>query len=322
MEKIAVSIVVPLLNEAKSLPELVERINKVCVDNNLSYETLLIDDGSTDDSWDIILRLSEHNKSIKGIRFRKNMGKAEALNIGFSESSGEIVITMDADLQDFPEEIPELVENIKKGADLVSGWKQKRKDPLSKNLPTKIFNWAVRIGFGIKLHDFNCGLKAYRSDVIKSIVLYGDMHRYIPVLAKIDGFKNIKEQKVQHVARKYGKSKYGLNRFYNGILDYLTLYFLSKFTKRPMHFFGFNGIIIISLSMFSALGLGVQKLYSLHISHEKLPLITDNPWFYISLTSFIVGAQLFMVGVLAEFILQNRLKYNASLQFVKEKCNI
>ncbi len=302
-----ISVVIPLLNEAESLPELHQWIAKVMKDNDYSYEIIFIDDGSTDDSWRIIENLNQTHVEVKGIRFAKNYGKSQALNVGFKKAKGEVVITMDADLQDSPDEIPELYQMIvEQQYDLVSGWKKKRYDAVfTKNLPSKVFNWAARKTSGLKLHDFNCGLKAYHQKVTQSVDVYGEMHRYIPVLAKNEGFSRITEKVVQHQARKYGQSKFGMSRFINGFLDLITLWFLSKFSKRPMHFFGFWGIVMFFIGFCAALYIGLQKIYKLY-AHEPTILVTDNPWFYIALTTMIIGTQLFLAGFIAEILNRNK----------------
>lgn len=301
-----ISIVVPLFNEEESLPELTSWIDSVMRSNNFSYEIIFIDDGSRDDSWKIIESLKLKFDSVSGIKFRRNYGKSAALNVGFEACRGEIVVTMDADLQDSPEEIPELRKMIlENGYDMVSGWKKKRYDPLSKTIPTKLFNAVTRKVSGIKLHDFNCGLKAYRKDVIKSIEVYGEMHRYIPVIAKWAGFRKIGEKSVQHRERKYGKSKFGFERFVNGFLDLLTITFVSKFGKRPMHFFGPVGTIMFFIGFVLSAYLGIEKLYHAYYLKIKAPLVTDNPWFYIALTTMILGTVLFLAGFLGELISRN-----------------
>lgn len=303
MKQIDISVVVPLFNEEESLPELAAWIKKVMDKNNFSYEIVMIDDGSKDNSWDVIKELQEKNEFIKGIKFRRNYGKSAALFCGFEVVQGDVVITMDADLQDSPDEIPELNRMIKEdGFDLVSGWKKKRHDPvLSKNIPSKLYNWTVRRMTGIKLHDMNCGLKAYRKNVIKSIEVYGDMHRYIPVLAKWAGYKNIGEKVVIHSERKYGVTKFGLERFIRGPLDLLSVTFISRFVKRPMHFFGIMGIFMIMVGIAATIWLAVQKI--IEIRHGIVGnLITNSPYFYIALTSMIIGAQFFMGGFLGELI--------------------
>ena len=299
-----ISVVIPLLNEQESLNELHDWIASVMQSNRFSYELIFIDDGSSDGSWQTIERLSEKNASVKGIRFFKNYGKSQALHAGFLTAKGNVVITMDADLQDSPEEIPDLYNMIvKEKYDLVSGWKKKRYDSvIAKNLPSKLFNWAARKTSGLKLHDFNCGLKAYKNEVIKNINVYGEMHRYIPVLAKNKGFKNIGEKVVQHQARKYGKTKFGMERFINGFLDLISIWFLSKFGKRPMHFFGALGALMFFIGFCFAIYLGVDKLF---INPEGR-LITERPQFYIALATMIIGTQFFVAGFLGEIILRSR----------------
>ncbi|MFD0862356.1 glycosyltransferase family 2 protein [Sungkyunkwania multivorans] len=299
-----ISVVIPLLNEAESLQELYDWIARVMRSNRFTYEILFIDDGSTDASWSIIDRLSKEQKEVKGIRFLKNFGKSQALHAGFAAAKGDVVITMDADLQDNPEEIPELYKMVVEDQyDLVSGWKKKRYDSvISKNLPSKLFNWAARRTSGLKLHDFNCGLKAYRNTVIKSIDVHGEMHRYIPVLAKNVGFSKIGEKVVQHQARKYGHTKFGMDRFINGFLDLITIWFMSRFGKRPMHFFGLIGSIMFAVGLLFAVYLGIDKLFI-----EKLGrLITQRPEFYIALTTMILGTQFFLAGFLGEIILRTK----------------
>ncbi|MFL2573244.1 MAG: glycosyltransferase family 2 protein [Flavobacteriales bacterium] len=297
-----ISIVIPLLNEEESLPELCSWIEKVMNKNNYSYEVFLIDDGSKDSSWQVIEELSVKNSSIKGIKFRRNYGKSAALNIGFQKASGDVVITMDADLQDSPDEIPALYDKImKENFDLVSGWKQKRYDPLSKTIPTKLFNWAARKASGIYLHDFNCGLKSYKNTVVKSVEVHGEMHRYIPVLAKWAGFANITEQVVEHQSRKYGETKFGLERFVNGFLDLLTITFVTRFGKKPMHFFGVIGTLMFMLG-FGIFGfIVIEKLYAISNSIQAKN-IADMSIFYIALTSMIIGVQLFLAGFISEMI--------------------
>lgn len=300
-----VSVVIPLLNEAESLPELSEWIFRIAEQENIAINVVFVDDGSTDNSWEVIEGLTSANARIKAIRFRRNHGKSAALNAGFREADGDVVITMDADLQDSPDEIPGLHAMIvEEGLDLVSGWKKKRYDPLSKTIPTKLFNWATRKISGIYLHDFNCGLKAYRRDVIQNIDVYGELHRYIPFLARNAGFTNIGEKVVQHRARKYGSTKFGLERFVNGFLDLVTLAFVSRFSKRPMHFFGGLGTLMFVFGFISAFVIGIGKLYAVSQSVKAI-LVTDNPWFYISLTSMIIGVQLFLAGFLAEIMVRN-----------------
>ena len=298
-----ISLVIPLLNEAESLPELEAWIRRVMVQHGFSYEILLIDDGSTDDSWQIIEQLAQENTSVRGIKFRRNYGKSAALNTGFAACKGNVVITMDADLQDSPDEIPELYRMIVEDKyDLVSGWKQKRYDPLSKTLPTKLYNWAARKISGIpNLHDFNCGLKSYKKDVVKSIEVYGEMHRYIPAIAKWSGFTKIGEKVVQHQARKYGVTKFGLSRFINGPLDLMSIAFVGKFGRRPMHFFGMIGLVLFFIGFCSSMFVGISKLYRLYNDMPTV-LVTRNPWFYISLTMMIMGTMLFVTGFLAEMV--------------------
>jgi len=306
----AISVVIPLYNEAESLPELHDWIFKVMKANDLSYEIVFVDDGSTDNSWAIITQLSRQHPEIKGIRFGRNYGKSPALQYGFQKATGEVVITMDADLQDSPDEIPELYRMITEDKfQLVSGWKKKRHDPLSKTIPTKLFNATARLFSGVKLHDFNCGIKAYRRNVVKNIEIYNDMHRWIPYLAKNAGFNRIGEKPVQHRARKYGTSKFGLDRFFNGYLDLFTLWFLSKFGKKPMHFFGFLGSFIFLIGFIAVCIVGGIKFYSLH-KGIPAPLITNTPYFYIALVSMIIGTQLFLAGFIAELITRNSAERN------------
>ena len=301
------SILIPLLNEEESLKELYNWIVSVMKSNNYSYEVIFIDDGSTDASWSIIEDLAAEDSNVKGIRFMKNFGKSQALHAGFNKAQGDVVITMDADLQDSPEEIPVLYNMItNQNFDLVSGWKKKRYDSVfSKNLPSKLFNWAARKTSGVELNDFNCGLKAYKNIVVKNIEVSGEMHRYIPVLAKNAGFSKIGEKVVQHQARKYGVTKFGIERFINGFLDLITIWFLSKFGKRPMHLFGAMGSLMFIIGFLSAGLIGFMKLYKLY---HGLPydLVTNNPWFYISLTTMIIGTQFFLAGFLGEIILRTK----------------
>ncbi|TJY36147.1 glycosyltransferase family 2 protein [Pontimicrobium aquaticum] len=299
-----ISVVIPLLNEKDSLNELHDWIANVMQSNHFSYEIIFIDDGSTDGSWQTIEALSQKNNAVKGIRFFKNYGKSQALHAGFLETQGNVIITMDADLQDNPEEIPGLYKMISdEGYDLVSGWKKKRYDSvIAKNLPSKLFNWAARKTSGVKLNDFNCGLKAYNKEVVKSINVYGEMHRYIPVLAKNEGFSNIGEKIVQHQARKYGKTKFGMERFINGFLDLISIWFLSKFGKRPMHFFGALGALMFFIGFCFAMYLGIDKLF---INPEGR-LITQRPQFYIALVTMIIGTQFFVAGFLGEIILRSK----------------
>lgn len=298
-----ISVVIPLYNEEESLPELYAWIERVMKANNFTFEVIFINDGSKDNSWKVIESLSQQSEHVKGIKFRRNYGKSPALYCGFKEAMGDVVITMDADLQDSPDEIPELYNMItKQGFDLVSGYKEKRYDPLSKTLPTKLFNATARKISGIKnLHDFNCGLKAYRKDVIKNIEVYGEMHRYIPYLAKNAGFEKIGEKVVKHQARKYGTSKFGLNRFFNGYLDLITLWFLSNFAKNPMHVFGLLGSIFFIIGFFSAAMIGADKLWAVYHGIPQR-LVTDSPYFYISLTMMVLGTQLFMAGFIGDMV--------------------
>jgi glycosyltransferase involved in cell wall biosynthesis len=312
-----VSLLIPLLNENESLPELHSWIKKVCQENRLTYEILFIDDGSTDDSWMTIKALHENDPCVRGVRFRRNYGKSAALNTGFEEVKGDVVITMDADLQDSPDEIPGLHKMIKEsGFDLVSGWKKKRHDPVSKTVPTKLYNWATRRMSGIKLHDFNCGLKAYRLDVVKSIEVFGEMHRYIPVIAKREGFNRIGEKVVKHQARKFGKTKFGVNRFMNGPLDLLTITFIARFGKKPMHFFGVLGGLMFFIGLLVFSWIGGSKLYSLAMDMEAKN-IAELSSFYIALTAMILGTQLFVAGFLGELISRNNPSRN--LYKVSEK---
>lgn len=309
-----ISVVVPLYNEEESLPHLIEWIERVMNENNFSYEVLLIDDGSKDNSWSVIESLMERNPNVKGVKFRRNYGKSAALNVGFERVNGDVVITMDADLQDSPDEIPELYDMIKtKGYDLVSGWKKKRYDSkLMKNLPSKLYNATTRWLSGIKLHDFNCGLKAYRKAVVKSIEVYGEMHRYIPIIAKWAGFSKIGEKVVQHRKREFGESKFGMNRFVNGYLDLMSIMFVSKFGKKPMHFFGLLGSVMFLLGIISALVLGVQKLIAVY-NNEAMRLVTDSPYFYLALITMVIGCQLFLTGFIAEMIGRNSPNRNSYL---------
>ena len=310
--KMDISVVIPLYNEAESLPELYGWIERVMKEHAFSFEVIFVNDGSTDESWNVITELSRKSEHVKGIKFRRNYGKSPALYCGFEQAQGDVVITMDADLQDSPDEIPELYRMIKEdGYDLVSGYKQKRYDPLSKTLPTKLFNATARKISGIKnLHDFNCGLKAYRKAVVKNIEVYGEMHRYIPYLAKNAGFSKIGEKVVQHQARKYGSSKFmGLNRFVNGYLDLLTLWFLSTFGKKPMHVFGFLGSVMFFIGFVSAFCIGADKLWCL-INHVPQRLVTDTPFFYIALTMMVIGTQLFLTGFLGDLISRSSMGRN------------
>ena len=306
-----ISIVIPLYNEEESLHELESWISSVMKKHDYEYEVIMIDDGSSDQSWDIVEELAKENNCVRGVKFRRNYGKAAALYCGFRMAQGEVVITMDADLQDNPEEIPELYNMIlNENYDIVSGWKKKRKDPkLTKNIPSKFYNWTVRKISGIKLHDMNCGLKAYKKKVVKSIEVYGEMHRYIPVLAKWAGFHKIGEKVVQHQERKYGVTKYGLERFIRGPLDLLSVMFISKFGKKPMHFFGMWGTVMFVIGFLIATGLGVYKLY--YVYHGmRARLITDNPFFYLAITVMIIGTQLFLAGFTGELISRNSTERN------------
>jgi glycosyltransferase involved in cell wall biosynthesis len=294
-----ISLVIPLYNEEESLEELLSWITKVSMENGLSHEVILIDDGSTDNSWKVIERMSASDTCLKAIKFRRNYGKSAALNSGFAMAMGDVVITMDADLQDSPDEIPSLYKMIKDdGYDLVSGWKRTRHDPITKTIPSKFFNWTTRKMTGLPLNDFNCGLKAYKKELVKNIEVCGEMHRYIPVIAKRAGFVKIAEKEVQHRARKYGVTKFGVERFVNGFLDLLSISFVSKFGKRPMHLFGLLGTLMFIIGFFVSLWLGLDKLYY----NTKARLITDNPLFYIALTTMILGTQLFLAGFLAEML--------------------
>ena len=300
------SVVVPLLNEEESLNELYARIDRVCVENQITYEIWFVDDGSTDSSWSIIEMLKTQNTAVHGIKFSRNYGKSQALHAAFERTKGKVVITMDADLQDFPEEIPELYNMIvQENFDLVSGWKKKRFDNvMTKNLPSKLFNSAARKLSGVEIHDFNCGLKAYKKQVVKSVDIYGDLHRWIPVLAANAGYKKITEKPVQHQARPYGSSKFGAERFIRGFLDLITLWFVSKFGGRPMHFFGAVGTVMFIFGFLSSLWLGVSKLIDVYIHQIYGNLIAENPWFFIALTMMILGTLLFVSGFLGELIIR------------------
>ncbi len=312
------SIVIPLLNEEESLEELHDWIAAVMQSNHFSYEILFIDDGSTDHSWKVVEQLVKKNENVKGIRFHKNFGKSQALHAGFKVAQGDVIITMDADLQDNPEEIPQLYNLItKEGFDLVSGWKKKRYDSLiAKNIPSKLFNWAARITSKVKLHDFNCGLKAFRGDVVKNIEVSGEMHRYIPVLAKNAGYSHIGEKVVKHQARKYGKTKFGAERFINGLLDLITIWFVSKFGKRPMHLFGALGVLMFIIGFGFALYLGIDKLFINPFGR----LLSDRPQFYVSLTSMIIGTQFFLAGFLGEIMVRSRV--NVQRYTISEELNL
>ncbi len=304
-----VSIIIPLFNEDESLPDLCNWITKVVIENNLSYEVILIDDGSNDNSWKVISEISSSNQNFKGIRFQRNYGKSAALNEGFKASLGEVIITMDADMQDSPDEIPSLLNMINEGNfDIVSGWKKKRYDnTLTKNIPSKIFNAAARMSSGIKLHDFNCGLKAYKKNVVKSIEVYGEMHRYIPVIAKWNGFKKIGEKVVEHRPRKFGITKFGWERFINGFLDLATINFVSKFGKRPMHFFGLYGTLCFMIGFFMSIYLIIAKMMDAHFA------LTNRPAFFIAMVVMIIGMQLFLTGFIAELISRNSSSRNEYL---------
>lgn len=314
------SVVVPVYNEEESISELADRIGKICVEKGLEYEMIFIDDGSSDSSWKIIISLSKTNRSIKGLRFRRNYGKAAALHSGFMEAKGDVVITMDSDLQDSPDEIPGLFRMITEdGYDLVSGWKKKRYDPFFKRFTSKIYNGTARLSSGIRLHDFNCGLKAYRNDVVKSIEVFGEMHRYIPMLAKKAGFGRIGEKIVEHSPRKYGYSKYGFDRFIKGYLDLLTIGFITRFGKSPMHLFGSLGTMMFLIGFIMAGYLGIRKLIFIH-ENLRAPLVTDSPYFYIALTAMIIGSLLFLTGFLGELINRNSSERNSYL--IKERVNL
>lgn len=316
------SIIIPLLNERESLPELHQWIVNVMTTHNYSYEVIFIDDGSTDGSWQIIEQLSKENPHIKGIRFLTNFGKSQALHAGFAKAKGDVIITMDADLQDSPEEIPDLYNMVlNQNYDLVSGWKKKRYDSVvSKNLPSKLFNWAARKTSGVQLNDFNCGLKAYKNIVVKNIEVSGEMHRYIPVLAKNAGFGKIGEKVVIHKARKYGESKFGMNRFINGFLDLITIWFLSKYGKRPMHLFGALGVIMFIIGFIATFLIISIKLLKLFVFNEPTILVAANPLFYIALTAMIIGSQLFLAGFLGEIIL--RTKNNEERYKISDEVNL
>lgn len=316
-----VSVVVPLFNEDESLPELMEWIDRVCVEHKFAYEVVMVDDGSKDRSWEVIQELSKKYSTLRGIRFRRNYGKSAALNTGFQVVSGNVVITMDADLQDSPDEIPILHDRIiNEKLDLISGWKKKRYDPLSKTIPTKLFNYVTQRMSGIhNLHDFNCGLKAYRREVVKSIEVYGEMHRYIPVIAKWAGFTKIEEQVVQHRARKYGTTKFGLDRFVKGFLDLLSIFFVGKFRNAPMHFFGTLGSLTFLAGFGITMWLLGEKFYHI-MNNETARLVTDNPLFYIALTAMIIGTQLFLAGFLGELI--SRFAANRNVYQISEKIRV
>ena len=315
-----ISVVVPLYNEEESVPELLEWIARVMEKNGYSYEVILVDDGSSDGSWEVIQKQSAIYNNIRGIRFRRNYGKSAALFCGFEVASGNVVITMDADLQDSPEEIPGLYNMIiNERYDMVSGWKKERHDPLSKTIPSRVFNFTARITTGIKLHDFNCGLKAYRKDVVKSIEVYGEMHRYLPVMVKKAGFSEIGEKIVEHRKRKYGVTKFGFERFMKGFLDLLSLTFVLRFGKRPMHLFGTLGTVMFIIGFLTAAWLGAEKLYYLY-RDVRLGLVTDSPYFFIALTAMVIGSQLFLAGFLGELITRNSPYKDSYL--IEEKINL
>ena len=314
------SVVVPVFNEEESLPELTAWIERVCNSAKISFELIFIDDGSCDSSWKIIDGLSREKSFVKGLRFRRNYGKAAALNTGFQQASGDVVITMDSDLQDSPDEIPELVRMIREdGFDIVSGWKKKRYDPVIKRVTSKFYNGTARLSSGIKLHDFNCGLKAYKNEVTKSIEVFGEMHRYIPMLAKEAGFRKIGEKVVEHRARKYGVPKYGLDRFIKGYLDLLTIGFITRFGKSPMHLFGSLGTLMFLIGFIMAGFLGGLKLWYVY-NNLRAPLVTDSPYFYIALIVMVIGTLLFLTGFLGELINRNSSERNSYL--IKDKVNI
>ncbi len=313
------SIIIPLFNEEESLPELLQRIGKVMTDMGLSYEVLMVDDGSTDSSWSVIQKLAAEDSHIRGLSFRRNYGKSAALYCGFARAEGNVVFTMDADLQDRPEELPEMYRMIvEDGYDVVSGWKQHRQDnPLTKNLPSKLYNATARLITGIHLHDMNCGLKAYRNEVIKNIEVYGEMHRYIPYLAKNAGFAKIGEKPIQHEKRKYGKSKFGINRFVNGFLDLLSLWFLSTFGKKPMHFFGFSGLLMFLIGFIMTIWVIVEKVIN-QANGLKFRAVTDQPLFYLALVAVLLGVMLFLAGFICELISRSssdRNHYNIRSEF-------
>lgn len=306
-----ISIVIPLLNEEESLPELSAWIEKVMLENDYSYEVIFIDDGSKDNSWSIIESIIAKNNRFKAIKFRRNYGKSPALNVGFNKAKGNVVITMDADLQDSPDEIPDLYKMItQQGYDLVSGWKKKRYDPISKTIPTKLFNWATRKISGLDLHDFNCGLKAYKYDVVKTIEVYGEMHRYIPVIAKWAGFTKITEKAVKHQERKYGVTKFGLERFINGFLDLMSITFVSKFGKKPMHLFGALGTLMFIIGFTITGWLVFHKLYYVYILEQRMTLVTEQPLFFIALITMVIGTQLFLTGFIAEMVARSAVDRN------------
>ncbi|NBA86161.1 glycosyltransferase [Emticicia sp. CRIBPO] len=315
MDAIDISVLIPLYNEDESLPELHDWIKRVMDEHNFSYEILFVDDGSTDNSWEVVRNLKKQNEKVRGFRFTRNHGKTAALQTGFNAAKGNVIITMDADLQDSPDEIPELYRMIKEdGFDLVSGWKQKRYDPISKTLPTKLFNAVTRSISNVYLHDFNCGLKAYKSKVVKNITIYGEMHRYVPVIAKWNGYSKIGEKVVQHQSRKYGHTKFGLERFINGFLDLLSITFINKFGRRPMHFFGTFGVLSFVLGSFLTFYLIGEKLYHIY-THTKYRNVTDNPMFFLALVAVLIGVQLFLAGFLGElFVKQTVSKHDYGIE--------
>jgi len=314
------SVVIPAYNEADSLPELSGWIDRVCISSSIDYELIVIDDGSSDNTWEVLRHLSEKNPRIRAVRFRRNYGKAAALQTGFEASAGDVVITMDADLQDSPDEIPELVRMVRaEGFHIVSGWKKKRYDPFIKRTTSKLYNYTARKFSGIRLHDFNCGLKAYDGEVVRSIEVYGEMHRYIPMLAREAGFKNIGEKVVQHQPRKYGVTKYGFDRFLKGYLDMLTISFITRFGKSPMHFFGGIGTLMFITGFIMAAYLGIRKLVFVY-QNLRAPLVTDSPYFYISLAVMIIGTVFFLTGFLAELV--NRRSSDRNRYLIREKLNI
>ncbi|EMR04574.1 glycosyltransferase family 2 protein [Cesiribacter andamanensis] len=318
LERVDISVVVPLYNEEESLPELCSWISRVMKENGFSYEIILVDDGSKDRSWHVVRQIFDTNPYVRGIRFNRNYGKSAALNTGFKETRGRVVITMDADLQDSPDEIPGLYRMVtEEGYDLVSGWKQKRYDPISKTIPSKFFNGVTRKISGIDLHDFNCGLKAYRSEVVKSIDIYGEMHRYIPVIAKWRGFTAIGEKVVTHRARKYGYTKFGLERFIYGFLDLMSITFVSKFRQRPMHFFGTLGTLSFLTGLLITIWLIAEKIYYVQYLHQPIRNVTDQPLFFLALVALIVGVQLFMTGFLAEMLAMQGARQNNYLVIEK-----
>jgi len=313
-----ISVIVPLYNEEESLPKLFDWIERVMDENKFTYEVIFVNDGSNDNSWNVIESLQQKSKNVRGIKFRHNYGKSPALYCGFNAAQGDVVITMDADLQDSPEEIPELFSMIKnENYDLVSGWKKKRYDSkLTKNIPSKLYNATARKVTGLKLHDMNCGLKAYRHEVVKNIEVYGEMHRYIPYLAKNAGFTSIGEKVVEHRKREFGETKFGLNRFVNGYLDLMTLWFLSKFGKKPMHFFGLYGTLVFLLGFLAVVVVGANKLIAI-IEQVKAPLVTESPYFYLAILAMIIGTQLFLAGFVGELISRNSTERN-NYQIEKE----